>query len=145
MREFISCGMKHTRALRNLLTWSTSLFRLRGNGEVVKREEFEQRKHAAQVARNARLNKKPSRLASQGKELSRFPLLQVRCGPVARRCFYEPRIWGHDITYVYRSSNAERRQCGTGSCQQLFSFEISIERAKKFLGTLTLVTDWHEE
>lgn len=52
-------------------------FRLRGNGEVVKREEFEQRKAAAQAARIARLNKKPSRLASQGKDLSKFPLLQV--------------------------------------------------------------------
>jgi hypothetical protein len=56
--------------------------RVRGNGEVVKREEFEQRKEAAETARQARLNKKPKRLASQGKSVEEFPLLQVR--PAAR-------------------------------------------------------------
>ncbi len=52
--------------------------RVRGNGEVIKREEFEQRKEAAETARQARLNKKPKRLASQGKCVEEFPLLQVR-------------------------------------------------------------------
>jgi Domain of unknown function (DUF4464) len=51
--------------------------RLRGNGEVVKREEFERRRAADLAARNARLIKKPSKLSSQGKDLSQYPLLQV--------------------------------------------------------------------
>lgn len=53
------------------------LSRIRGNGEVIKREEFEQRKEAADQARQARLNKKPRKLASQGKQVEEFPLLQV--------------------------------------------------------------------
>jgi hypothetical protein len=52
--------------------------RIRGNGEVIKREEFEQRKEAAEQARQARLNKKPKKLASQGKSVEDYPLLQVR-------------------------------------------------------------------
>lgn len=55
-----------------------SRHRIRGNGEVIKREEFEQRKEAAEQARQARLNKKPKKLASQGKAVEEFPLLQVR-------------------------------------------------------------------
>lgn len=50
---------------------------VRGNGEVIKREEFEQRKEAAETARQARLNKKPKRLASQGKNVEDYPLLQA--------------------------------------------------------------------
>lgn len=50
---------------------------VRGNGEVIKREEFEARKEAAEQARLARLNKKPKRLASQGKAVEDFPLLQA--------------------------------------------------------------------
>ncbi|MEW5305651.1 MAG: hypothetical protein WDW36_008177 [Sanguina aurantia] len=50
---------------------------IRGNGEVIKREEFEQRKEAADQARQARLNKKPKKLASQGKQVEEFPLLQA--------------------------------------------------------------------
>eukprot|EP00798_Chlamydomonas_sp_ICE-L_P021954 gene21954-29002_t len=49
---------------------------IRGNGEVIKREEFERRKEAAEAARQARLNKKPKKLASQGKNVEEFPLLQ---------------------------------------------------------------------
>jgi hypothetical protein len=52
--------------------------RIRGNGEVIKREEFETRKETAEGARQARLNKKPKKLASQGKDVEQFPLLQVR-------------------------------------------------------------------
>ena len=52
--------------------------RIRGNGEVIRREEFEQRKEASEQARQARLNKKPKKLASQGKHVEEFPLLQVR-------------------------------------------------------------------
>lgn len=51
--------------------------RLRGKGEVIKREEFEKRKAAAESERNARLNKRPKKLSSQGKDLSGHPLLQV--------------------------------------------------------------------
>mmetsp|Transcript_26475 Transcript_26475/g.57763 ORF Transcript_26475/g.57763 Transcript_26475/m.57763 type:complete len:239 (+) Transcript_26475:157-873(+) len=50
---------------------------IRGNGEVIKREEFEQRKEAAEQARQARLNKKPKKLASQGKNVEDCPLLQA--------------------------------------------------------------------
>eukprot|EP00983_Pelagomonas_calceolata_P027356 859505-Pelagomonas_calceolata.AAC.1 len=51
--------------------------RIRGNGEVIRRDEFEQRKEAAEQARQARLNKKPKKLASQGKNVEEFPLLQT--------------------------------------------------------------------
>lgn len=50
---------------------------MRGNGEVIQREEFEQRKAASEQARQARLNKKPKKLASQGKAVEDFPVLQV--------------------------------------------------------------------
>jgi hypothetical protein len=50
---------------------------VRGNGEVIKREEFDERKEAAEQARQARLNKKPKRLASQGKSVEDHPLLQA--------------------------------------------------------------------
>jgi hypothetical protein len=52
--------------------------RIRGNGEVIKREEFEQRKAAAEAAREARLNQRPKKLISQGKDLEGCPLLQAR-------------------------------------------------------------------
>lgn len=44
---------------------------------MIKREEFETRKETAEGARQARLNKKPKKLASQGKDVEQFPLLQV--------------------------------------------------------------------
>eukprot|EP00197_Chlamydomonas_leiostraca_P012286 CAMPEP_0202869638 /NCGR_PEP_ID=MMETSP1391-20130828/12562_1 /ASSEMBLY_ACC=CAM_ASM_000867 /TAXON_ID=1034604 /ORGANISM="Chlamydomonas leiostraca, Strain SAG 11-49" /LENGTH=227 /DNA_ID=CAMNT_0049549975 /DNA_START=164 /DNA_END=844 /DNA_ORIENTATION=+ len=50
---------------------------IRGNGEVIRREEFEQRKETAEQARQARLNKKPKKLASQGKAVEDLPLLQA--------------------------------------------------------------------
>lgn len=52
--------------------------RIRGNGEVIKREEFDQRKAAAEAARLARLQRKPQKLASQGKHVGDCPLLQVK-------------------------------------------------------------------
>ena len=55
--------------------------RIRGNGEVIRREEFEQRKAAAEAVRQARLNRRPKKLASQGTDLEGCPLLQVGgCG-----------------------------------------------------------------
>mmetsp|Transcript_5767 Transcript_5767/g.9997 ORF Transcript_5767/g.9997 Transcript_5767/m.9997 type:complete len:237 (-) Transcript_5767:573-1283(-) len=50
---------------------------IRGNGEVIRREDFAQRKEAAEQARQARLNKKPKKLASQGKAVDDCPLLQA--------------------------------------------------------------------
>jgi hypothetical protein len=50
---------------------------IRGNGEVIPRTEFQQRKAAAEAARQARLNRKPKRLASQGKPVEGYPLLMV--------------------------------------------------------------------
>ncbi|GMH32750.1 hypothetical protein BSKO_00584 [Bryopsis sp. KO-2023] len=50
---------------------------LRGNGETIKREEFDQRKEASEQARQARLNKKPKKLASHGKSVEDLPLLQA--------------------------------------------------------------------
>lgn len=50
---------------------------IRGNGEVIKREEFDQRKAAAEAARLARLQRKPHKLASQGKGVDGCPLLQA--------------------------------------------------------------------
>eukprot|EP00877_Chromochloris_zofingiensis_P011535 jgi/Chrzof1/6635/Cz19g03160.t1 len=50
---------------------------IRGNGEVIRREEFEQRKAAAESARQARLNRKPKKLASQGKAVDGHPLLMA--------------------------------------------------------------------
>jgi len=49
----------------------------RGNGEIIKREEFEARKEAAEAAMRARLDKKPKKLSSAGKDLTGYPLLQA--------------------------------------------------------------------
>ncbi len=61
-----------------LLVPRRARYRIRGNGEVIKREDFALRKEAAEQARQARLNKKPKKLASQGKAVDDMPLLQVR-------------------------------------------------------------------
>jgi hypothetical protein len=61
--------------------------RIRGNGEVIKREEFEQRKSAAEAARQARLDRQPRKLASDGKDLGGCPLLEV--GAMLGRCACE--------------------------------------------------------
>mmetsp|Transcript_23993 Transcript_23993/g.33017 ORF Transcript_23993/g.33017 Transcript_23993/m.33017 type:complete len:238 (-) Transcript_23993:221-934(-) len=49
----------------------------RGNGEVLRREEFEARKEAAEVARRQKLHNKPKKLASAQKDLTGYPLLQA--------------------------------------------------------------------
>eukprot|EP00741_Cyanophora_paradoxa_P018969 tig00021108_g18312.t1 len=49
----------------------------RGSGEILKREEFEARKRAAENARLSKLNNAPKQLASFGKDLSAFPFLQA--------------------------------------------------------------------
>mmetsp|Transcript_5665 Transcript_5665/g.14333 ORF Transcript_5665/g.14333 Transcript_5665/m.14333 type:complete len:240 (-) Transcript_5665:186-905(-) len=49
----------------------------RGNGEIIKREEFEARKEAAEAAIRARLDKKPKKLSSAGRNLDGYPLLQA--------------------------------------------------------------------
>eukprot|EP00775_Hariotina_reticulata_P006416 gene6416-6647_t len=72
---------------------------IRGNGEVIRREEFEQRKAAAEAAHQARLNRKPQKLVSQGKLLDGCPLLQalrdreeaVRNGKLATIIFIRDR------------------------------------------------------
>ncbi len=51
---------------------------------MITREEFQRRFEVAQNARNARLNKKPKRLASQGKDCTGCPLLQVGRGWAGR-------------------------------------------------------------
>jgi hypothetical protein len=63
---------------RGTLALRCASCRIRGNGEVIKREEFDQRKEAAELARQARLNKKPKKLVSAGKNVETFPFLQVR-------------------------------------------------------------------
>lgn len=70
-----------------MLVLHDSCCSIRGNGEVIKREEFDQRKAAAEAARLARLQRKPHKLASQGKDVDGCPLLQVSyCGFAARQC-----------------------------------------------------------
>mmetsp|Transcript_4681 Transcript_4681/g.7260 ORF Transcript_4681/g.7260 Transcript_4681/m.7260 type:complete len:233 (+) Transcript_4681:162-860(+) len=49
----------------------------RGNGEVLKREEFEARKKAAENARLSKLRTTPKQLASFGKDLTGYPFLQA--------------------------------------------------------------------
>eukprot|EP00218_Dolichomastix_sp_CCMP3274_P016087 CAMPEP_0170133066 /NCGR_PEP_ID=MMETSP0033_2-20121228/1045_1 /TAXON_ID=195969 /ORGANISM="Dolichomastix tenuilepis, Strain CCMP3274" /LENGTH=243 /DNA_ID=CAMNT_0010368521 /DNA_START=26 /DNA_END=757 /DNA_ORIENTATION=- len=49
----------------------------RGNGEILKREEFEARKEAAELARLQKMRNKPKKLASAGKNLEGSPLLQA--------------------------------------------------------------------
>ena len=48
-----------------------------GTGDILKREEFEVRKEAAEAARRQKLHNKPKKLASAGKDLTGCPLLQV--------------------------------------------------------------------
>jgi hypothetical protein len=59
------------------LTSPLACRRIRGNGEVISRQDFMERHERMQAARLARLNKKPKRLASQGKDVAGYPLLQV--------------------------------------------------------------------
>ena len=49
----------------------------RGSGEILKREEFEAKKLAAEETRKAKLNPKPKKFASADKDLEGFPLLQA--------------------------------------------------------------------
>lgn len=49
----------------------------RGSGEILRREEFEERKEAAEQARLQEARNKPKKLASAGKELSAYPLLSA--------------------------------------------------------------------
>ncbi|KAL3159100.1 hypothetical protein ABBQ32_011097 [Trebouxia sp. C0010 RCD-2024] len=51
--------------------------RYHGNGEVIRREEFAQRKQAAEELQLARLNTKAKRLASAGKKFDGYPILQA--------------------------------------------------------------------
>lgn len=51
--------------------------RYHGNGEVIRREEFIQRKQAAEELQLARLNTKAKRMASAGKKFDGLPVLQV--------------------------------------------------------------------
>eukprot|EP00878_Enallax_costatus_P046933 GHUV01057258.1.p1 GENE.GHUV01057258.1~~GHUV01057258.1.p1 ORF type:complete len:194 (+),score=51.45 GHUV01057258.1:860-1441(+) len=80
---------------------------IRGNGEVIKREEFEQRKAAAEAAHQARLNRKPQKLASHGKDVDGFPLLEalrdreeaVRNGKLTTIIFIRDRnARGHEVS-----------------------------------------------
>jgi len=49
----------------------------RGEGEILRRDEFETRKKQMYVVNRARGNKKPKKLASAGKDLSKKPLLKA--------------------------------------------------------------------
>ena len=49
----------------------------RGEGEILRREEFDARKEAMYVVSRSRANKKPKKLASAGKDLSKTPLLKA--------------------------------------------------------------------
>ena len=49
----------------------------RGEGEILRREEFESRKEAMYVVTRQRANKKPKKLASAGKDLRNKPLLKA--------------------------------------------------------------------
>lgn len=63
-----------------LLTENHRNVRYHGNGEVIRREEFVQRKHAAEELQLARLNTKAKRLAGAGKKFDGMPVLQVQGG-----------------------------------------------------------------
>lgn len=73
---------------------------IRGNGEVIRREEFEQRKAAAEAAHQARLNRKPQKLASHGKDLEGCPLLQV----TVRSCCVASCVPQMQLQYQQHSS-----------------------------------------
>ena len=49
----------------------------RGSGEILRREEFEAKKLAAEETRKAKLNPKPKKFASADKDLEGYPLLQA--------------------------------------------------------------------
>lgn len=49
----------------------------RGSGEILRREEFEAKKLAAEETRKAKLNPKPKKFASADKDLNGYPLLQA--------------------------------------------------------------------
>ena len=74
---------------------------------MIKREEFEKRKAASESARNARLNKRPKKLLSQGKDLSSRPLLQV-CHRL-RRCYTLAMVAAaanmHTMLYLHKDAH----------------------------------------
>ncbi|KAK3284686.1 hypothetical protein CYMTET_7678 [Cymbomonas tetramitiformis] len=87
----------------------------RGNGEILRREEFESRKEAAELARRQKMHNKPKKLASAGKDLAGCPVLQalaqreeaVRNGKLTTIIFIRDRngkgqeVSGY-IDYAYR-------------------------------------------
>lgn len=54
----------------------------RGSGEILKREEFEQRKQMAELAKRERYSRRPRVLVSQGKSVDHSPFLKA----LAMRC-----------------------------------------------------------
>jgi hypothetical protein len=77
--------------------------RYRGNGEILRREEFEARKEAAEIARQQKANKKPKKLASAGKELDDFPLLKVRVREKLLCAFFFPKCH-QDVSDIFSPS-----------------------------------------
>ena len=78
----------------------------RGEGEILRREEFESRKEAMYVVTRQRANKKPKKLASAGKDLRNKPLLKalaqreeaVRTGKLATIIYVRDfNAKGHEI------------------------------------------------
>jgi hypothetical protein len=67
---------------------ATTAPRIRGNGEVLRSEEFTQRKEAAEAARLARLSKQPRHLAGEGRDLGGYPLLQARAASKTMACMH---------------------------------------------------------
>lgn len=53
------------------------LCRYRGTGEILRREEFEARKEAVEMAQRQKLHNKPKKLTSAQKDLTGCPILQV--------------------------------------------------------------------
>ena len=93
-------------------------FRYHGNGEVIRREEFAQRKQAAEELQLARLNTKAKRLASAGKKFDGYPILQVLI--VAHLGFLSQKL--PDATMY--SSVCKKRTCNACKPDKLASMPL---------------------
>jgi hypothetical protein len=106
----------------------------RGEGEILRREEFESRKEAMYILSRQRANTKPKKLASAGKDLADHPLLKalaqreeaVRTGKLSTLIYvrdYNKK--GHEISgyidYAHRLKTT--------------NFELVFDKKKRLLPT----------
>lgn len=94
---------------------------LHGNGELLKRAEFDSKKQAIAEYRLSLLNKKPKPLLGAGKQLAGHPLLQV-CGRggclASRGCAHSGQGLGQELAEEYGGVQREMAHPNSDSSQR---------------------------